>query len=59
MYATYILTYNTATMEKKKTKKKDWNSLPKEERKRLIDLADSLFIPPQFVSSMYESGQIQ
>lgn len=46
-------------MEKKKAKKKDWNNLPKEERKRLINLADSLFIPPQFVSSMYESGQIQ
>ena len=39
-------------------KKRSWQKLPKEERQRLIKLADSLFIPPNFVASMYENGSI-
>lgn len=35
-----------------------WNDLSKEDRLRLIELADSLGIPPNFVSDMYESGHL-
>ena len=43
-----------------KTKnKKSWETLSKEEKQRLIKLADSLYISPMFVQAMYENGQIQ
>ena len=38
--------------------KLDWNNLSTEERKELIEMVDSLFIPPQFVIGMYESGAL-
>ena len=39
-------------------KKRSWNNLPKEEKQRLMTLADSLYISPMFVSTMYENNQI-
>jgi hypothetical protein len=39
-------------------KKKDWTKLSSEEKKRLMKLADSLYISPMFVQSMYENGQL-
>ena len=41
-----------------KKKKRDWNKLPIEEKKRIIKLADSLYISPMFVQTMYENYQI-
>lgn len=43
---------------KRKPKKRDWDKLPIEEKRRIIKLADSLFISPMFVRSMYENNQI-
>lgn len=45
------------TTKKTETKRK-WSELTVEERKRLIALADSLYISPMFVAQMYENGQI-
>lgn len=41
-----------------KKKKKDWDSLSKQEKQRLIKIADGLFIPPNMIVSMYESGSL-
>ena len=38
---------------------RNWNDLTKEEKKELMDFADSIGIPPQFVISMYEKGMIE
>lgn len=40
-------------------KVKDWSKLTKEQRLELIEIADSLFIPPNFVQDMYESGELE
>jgi len=45
-------------MKKKIPQKRNWDVLPKDERQRIMKLADSLFIPPQFVQMMYENRQI-
>lgn len=37
---------------------KDWSILTKEQREKLMGMADSLGIPPQYVSHMYEYGMI-
>lgn len=38
---------------------RNWNDLTKEEKKELMDFADSIGIPPQFVVGMYEKGMIE
>ena len=40
-------------------KPRNWNDLTKDQKKELIELADSLGIPPNFVDKMYENGQIE
>ena len=45
-------------MKQIKKKKRDWAKLSIEEKRRIIKQADSLFISPMFVQSMYENGQI-
>jgi len=45
-------------MKISKKKKNPWDKLSKEDKKRLISLADSLHISPMFVEAMYNSGQI-
>lgn len=40
-------------------KKRNWNDLTKEEKQELLDFADSIRIPPNFVWQMYENGQIE
>jgi hypothetical protein len=41
-----------------KKKKNPWDKLSKEDKKKLMSLADSLYISPMFVEAMYNSGQI-
>lgn len=41
-----------------KSKKRDWSKLSIEEKRRIIKLADSLYISPMFVQDMYENGSI-
>lgn len=38
--------------------KRDWNALSPEDRRAIMELADSLFIPPQYVATMWELGEI-
>ena len=38
--------------------KRNWSKLSKEEKLRIIKLADSLFIPLNFVQDMYENNAI-
>jgi hypothetical protein len=40
-------------------KKKIWNDLSIEEKRRIMKLADKLSISPMFVQSMYENNQIE
>jgi len=42
----------------KSIKKRDWSKLSIEEKRRIIKLADSLYISPMFVQDMYENGSI-
>lgn len=35
-----------------------WSELTREQKLELIEFCDSLFIPPNFVKDMYESGAI-
>lgn len=39
--------------------KKDWLSLSKEDKNRIINMADGMGIPPNFVQEMYENHQIE
>lgn len=39
-------------------KERKWSKLTKDQRTELIEMADSLFIPPNFVAYMYENGSI-
>ena len=41
-----------------KIEKLDWSNLSNEDKRELMEMADSLFIPPQFVVGMYESGEL-
>lgn len=46
-------------MEKEtKEIKRNWSNLSKEEKLRIIKLANSLFVPPNFVKDMYENNAI-
>jgi hypothetical protein len=40
-------------------KKRKWSNLTSEQKKELMIIADSLFIPPNFVADMYENYQIE
>ena len=42
----------------KSIKKRDWSKLSIEEKRRIIKLADGLYISPMFVQDMYENGSI-
>lgn len=39
-------------------KKTKWTDLTSEERKELMDVADTCGIPPNFVAGMYDQGMI-
>jgi hypothetical protein len=39
--------------------KRKWEDLSKDDRTQLIALADSMFVPPNYVPSMYEDGKIE
>jgi hypothetical protein len=39
-------------------KNRNWDDLTKQQKRELIDIADSLGIPPNFVHEMYENGQL-
>jgi len=38
--------------------RRKWSELKREQKLELIKFCDSLFIPPNFVKDMYESGAI-
>lgn len=37
-------------------KTRDWNALSPEDRRAIMEMADNLFIPPQYVATMWEQG---
>lgn len=39
-------------------KRRTWAELTSQERRDIMEMADSMFIPPQYVQAMYEQGQI-